>query len=163
MFPTDLTSAGKLAYKSSHCVLRYISWLVYLYEGDSLTRPHPLSSTCHSSFIIKEVPGGHMAVVSLLLFCCAVCCSMCFVDMNGRVVFFGGGESEVVVWKGMPLKKSGCMLSPAISILSQSLPSAAAAKHLFPGPTLNSCSPHLSVKPSSESGISFIPSCWIGV
>lgn len=36
-----------------------------------------------------------MAVVSLLLFCCAVCCSMCFVDMNGRVFFLGGGEVKL--------------------------------------------------------------------
>lgn len=42
-------------------------------------------------------------------------------------------------------------LEPAVKIL------AATAKHLFPGPALNSCSANLSVKPSSDSGISFIP------
>ena len=156
MFPTHPTSARMLAHRNSHCFsLRCISWLVNLY--DLFTHPRPLSSTCHSSFIIKEVPGGHTAVVCLLLFCCAVCCSTCLVDMNDRVVnkallsavFWKG---EVVVWKGMQL-----------SILSQLLPWAAAAKHLFPGSASNSCSPPLSVKPISESGISFIPLCWMRV
>ncbi len=160
MFPTDLTSVWMLAHKAHILFLKFTSWLVNLYEGDLLTRSHPLSSARHSSFIIKEVPGVHKAVVCLLLFCRAVSCSTCFVDMNGWVAS-KALRGEVVAWKGMLLKKSACTLRTAISILSRSLLPAAAARTQFPGPTLNSCSPHLSVKPSLDSGISFIPSCWI--
>lgn len=132
MFPTDLTSTRKLAYKSVHCSLRFIIWLVYLYNCDLFWRPDPLSSTCHSSLIIKEVPASHTAVVCLLLFSCAVCCSTCFLVMNAWVA---NRAVLSVFWERWSCRaernvaeKSACIVSPAISFLSQSLHSAAAAE-----------------------------------
>lgn len=59
-------------------ILRFISWLVHSCGGWFLACPWPPPSTCCSSFIIEEVPGGHMAS------CFSLMLSACFVDVNGE-------------------------------------------------------------------------------
>lgn len=150
-------------------ILRFISWLVNSCGGWFLACPWPPPSTCCSSFIIEEVPGGHMAS------CFSLMLSACFVDVNGEhspsqwffffsfcFIFFFPGKGEVVLCSGMQLEKSACTSGPAICILSQSLHSVA-AKALFPGLTLNSCLLHPSLMPSSDFHILLIPSCWFSL
>lgn len=96
------------------------------------------------------------SVPPVVLLCCLLlnvfyCHEWLRSEQSPPQCFFGKGE--VVVRKGMQLEKKICL--PAISILSQALPLVAAAKHLLPGPALNSCSANLSVKPNSDFGISF--------
>lgn len=123
----------------------------------------PMASFFNKSFLFYN--WGSSWRSHGLLFCRAVLLLMfCWHEwVLLSVFYFQPAKGKVVVWKGMQLKMSPCMCSLAISILSQLLYSAAAAKHLFPEPTLNSCSLHLSLMPHSDFHILFIPSCWLRV
>lgn len=163
---------GTLSTKAYN-ILRFISWLVNSFGGLFCACPWPPPSTCCSSFIIEEVPGGHMAswfsvmlfahmfswrkwwAQSLSVFFLFLCFSFSFIFL-----FFAWERWSCRVQKNAAEKV--CRSGPAICILSQSLHSVAvkAAKALFPGLTLNSCSLHPSLMPSSDFHILLIPYCW---
>lgn len=106
----------------------YLSgFLSELLWGDLFACPRPLSSMCHSSFVIEEVPASHTTSRR------AVCYS-CFVEWraaSSSVFLLFPGKGKVVVWRGMRLEKSARIHDPAISILSQSLRFSSCGKIMY--------------------------------
>lgn len=74
-----------------------------------------------------------------------------------KTVGFLGWRWRWPVEKNVAEKNASACSALQSAVFSLLLQSAAAAKHLFPGPTLNSCSAHLSVEICADSAICFSP------